>query len=184
MLSGRHRCVRRPSRTWGGSTLFSLDVNFTLLGGFPMKRHIGLLGTCQVLGIAIALIFGLNAMSQQTAAASDRSETPTTAHSAGQKVAVDPQTGKVRPPTPEESRRLGQSMKQLVNHSTEGLTVVQHANGMKSVNLQDRFQSAAVAHRNVDGTVAERCVTSTTEAQRFATAGKPITKRQSSKEEQ
>ena len=89
----------------------------------------------------------------------------------GQRVAKDAQSGRLRAPTPAESRRLSAAMQRMVNRSTTGLTVVQHANGMKSVNLQDRFQSIAVGKKDADGSVAERCVTNKAEAQAF-TKGK------------
>jgi hypothetical protein len=102
---------------------------------------------------------------------------------AGQKVAIDPQTGRLRQPTPEESRRLAAAMKGMINRSTEGLAVKQHANGMQSVDLQGRFQSLAVAKKTADGTVTERCVTNKAEADTFMkSAAKKTSKRSASTE--
>ena len=77
---------------------------------------------------------------------------------AGRKVAIDRKTGKLRKPTPAESRALGAALKNLVSRSTEGLTVVERPNGTKSVDLKGRFQSATVITRNADGTISEKCV--------------------------
>jgi hypothetical protein len=80
-------------------------------------------------------------------------------------VAIDRATGKLRPPTAAEKKALAAGLKNMLNRSTEGLTVVQRANGAKSVDLQGRFQAIAVAKVNADGKVAEQCVTSQREAE-------------------
>jgi hypothetical protein len=85
---------------------------------------------------------------------------------AGQQAANDPATGRLRQPTREEAKALAEALKDMVNQSTEGLTVVQHADGTKSVDLQDRFQSVSVAKVS-DGAVETRCVTSAEEAKEF-----------------
>ena len=121
-------------------------------------------------GLLLALAAGAFAQS----AAKGAGDTGTAV--AGQKVAKDAQTGRLRAPTPTESRRLSAAMQRMVNRSTTGLTVVQHPNGMKSVNLQDRFQSIAVAKKDADGSAAERCVTNQAEARAFAKAKTKPTK--------
>jgi hypothetical protein len=83
---------------------------------------------------------------------------------AGRAVSIDPATGKLRQPTPAEARALAAGLKKLVNRSTEGLTVRQYSNGMKAVDLQGRFQSALVATRKADGSVAVKCVHGEAEA--------------------
>ena len=86
---------------------------------------------------------------------------------AGQQVAVDKKTGKLRQPTPEEAKALAEGMRKLVDQSTEGLTPVYHNNGMVSVDLQDRFQSVTVVKVNPDGTLTKSCVASEREADAF-----------------
>lgn len=109
---------------------------------------------------ALTALLALTASAQQAAKGDTEKVTV-----AGQQVAIDAKTGKLRQPTPEESRQLAEAMKRYINHSAAGLTAVQHSNGMKSVNLQGRFQSAAVATRNADGSISEHCVTSQKEAE-------------------
>lgn len=81
-----------------------------------------------------------------------------TSNAAGQTVVVDRQTGKTRPLTPEESQRLAEGIKQLVNQSTEGLVEVRHANGGVSMDLQGHFQNVMLAKKEADGTVSHSCV--------------------------
>ena len=86
---------------------------------------------------------------------------------AGQSVAIDRQTGKLRPPTPDEARQLGEALKNFLNRSDQGLTVQTRPNGVQSVDLQGRFQSLSIAKINSDGSASEKCVTSLREAQDF-----------------
>lgn len=86
------------------------------------------------------------------------SRTYVTSDAAGQTVAIDRQTGQIRPLTPEESQRLAEGIKQLVSQSTEGLVEVRHANGGVSMNLQGRFQNVSLAKKEADGTVTQSCV--------------------------
>jgi glucose/arabinose dehydrogenase len=81
-----------------------------------------------------------------------------TTNAAGQTVAIDRQTGQIRPLTPEEARRLAEGIKQLVNQSSEGLVEVRHANGGVEMNLQGRFQNVSLARKEADGTVTQACV--------------------------
>ena len=117
--------------------------------------------TCAMVLVCLAIT-----ASAQTAAAgrAHGNDSVSTVQVAGQTVAIDRQTGRLRQPTPEEARALAAGLKAMLNRSTDGLTVVQHANGAKSVDLQGRFQSISVAKVDSDGKVAERCVTSLREA--------------------
>jgi len=87
--------------------------------------------TCSV--VVLCLAAGVNTASAQTAAAGrGSSDDSTTVQVAGQTVAIDRATGRLRPPTAEERKALAAGLKNLLNRSTEGLTVRQHANGAKS----------------------------------------------------
>lgn len=81
-----------------------------------------------------------------------------TSNADGQVVAIDRQTGQIRPLTPEESKRLAEGIKQLVNQSSDGLVEVRHANGGVSMDLQGRFQNVMLARKEADGTVEQSCV--------------------------
>jgi len=77
---------------------------------------------------------------------------------AGRDVQVDPQTGKIKPLTPEEAKRLADGLKVMLNQSTEGLLEVHHADGSVSMDLQGRFQHVMVARIEADGTLTKSCI--------------------------
>jgi hypothetical protein len=94
---------------------------------------------------------------KQPAAASD-TKTYITRNVGGQTVQIDPQTGQIKPLTPEEAQKLANGLKELANQSNEGLRQVQHADGSVSMNLEGRFQNVALARKEADGGVAQACV--------------------------
>ena len=77
---------------------------------------------------------------------------------AGRDVQVDPQTGQIKPLTPEEAKRLADGLKVMLNQSTEGLVEVHHADGSVSMDLQGRFQHVMVGRVEADGTLTQSCV--------------------------
>jgi IMP dehydrogenase/GMP reductase len=77
---------------------------------------------------------------------------------AGQKVLVDPQTGRVQDLTPEEAQRLARGLKGMVNKSSADLEEVHHKDGSASLNLEGRFQSVTVAKVDEDGNLVTSCV--------------------------
>ena len=119
---------------------------------------------------AFALLLAASTLAAGQKSAKPQPERYTNVPFAGQTVAVDPQTGKVRPPTPEEARQLGMALKNYLNRSSQGLTVKTHPNGAQSVDLQGRFQSVSLAKINADGSASEKCVTSMREAEHFLKA--------------
>lgn len=86
------------------------------------------------------------------------SGTYVTSNEAGQTIAIDRQTGQIRPLTPQEAQTLAEGIRQLVNQSTEGLVEVRHSNGGVSMNLQGRFQNVSLARKEADGTISQACV--------------------------
>lgn len=114
-------------------------------------------------GISSSAAAQKSASPKAAAAADDYTYVPF----AGQSVAIDRQTGKLRPPTPEEARKLAEGLKNFLSRSDQGLTIVTHPNGAQSVDLQGRFQSVTLAKVNPDGSTSEKCVTSMSEAQTF-----------------
>jgi hypothetical protein len=133
----------------------------------PLARLVRVLLTT---AFALALVA---AASAQTASKS------TPAHSvvAGQTVAIDKATGKLRQPTPEEAKVLAAGIAKLTSRSTDGLVVKHHPNGSKSIDLQGRFQSVSVAKVDANGNVDETCVTNTKQAEDFLTAKLAASKR-------
>jgi hypothetical protein len=86
---------------------------------------------------------------------------------AGRDVQVDPQTGKIKPLTPEEAKQLADGLKTMLNKSTDGLEQVQNADGSVSMDLKGRFQNVAVARVNDDGSVEQSCIDEPQQAARF-----------------
>ena len=77
---------------------------------------------------------------------------------AGHDVQVDPQTGQIKPLSPQEAQQLAEGLKGMLNKSTEGLEPVREADGSIDLNLQGRFRNVAVARVNSDGTLEQSCV--------------------------
>ena len=118
-----------------------------------------------VLTSIIVAVFALGAMAASSLRAKQQaSRAQTSAARAnlrfrvGAPVPLDPQTGQVRPLTPEEAQRLATGIQQLVNQSTDKLQSVRHADGSVSMDLQGRFQNIAVAKLDEDGKLTQSCV--------------------------
>lgn len=77
---------------------------------------------------------------------------------AGRDVQVDPQTGEIKPLTPQEAQQLADGLKTMLNRSTEGLVEEHRPDGSVSMDLQGRFQNVAVAKINADGTTTQSCI--------------------------
>lgn len=121
-----------------------------------------------LLGVTVlALLLAATTMAAAQNSAKTEADQYTNVPFAGQSVAVDRQTGKLRPPTPAEARRLGMALKKYLNRSSQGLTVRTHPNGAQSVDLQGRFQNVSLAKVDSDGSASEKCVTSMQEAEEF-----------------
>jgi len=73
-------------------------------------------------------------------------------------VAIDPSTGRLTAPTPEQRAKLAAALAQMIDQRTEGLEVRRLPNGMHLVDLQGRFQNVEVAVRGTDGEVRLQCI--------------------------
>jgi hypothetical protein len=73
-------------------------------------------------------------------------------------VALDRQTGQMRPLTSAEAQKLAEGIKDMVSQSTEGLVQVRRADGTVSMDLQGRFQSVLLARKEADGSIVQGCV--------------------------
>ena len=125
-------------------------------------RRLGLMST-------IVAVFALGAMAavslrakqqskQQTGSAQTGDARANLRYRVGTPAPIDPQTGQVRPLTPEEAQRLAAWIRELVNQSTDGLQSVRHADGSVSIDLQGRFQNIAVAKLDEDGKLIQSCI--------------------------
>ena len=81
-----------------------------------------------------------------------------TTNEVGLMIAKDQETGQARPVTAEEAQKLAAGINGLLNQSSEGLVKVRRPDGSYSLNLQGRFQSAMLARKEADGSVAHACV--------------------------
>ena len=86
---------------------------------------------------------------------------------AGREVQVDPQTGQIKPLSPEEAKQMADGLKTMLNKPTEGLVPVQNPDGSVSVDLQGRFQNVVVARVNEDGTLEQSCIDDLQQAAQF-----------------
>ncbi|MEM7482056.1 MAG: hypothetical protein AAF481_12850 [Acidobacteriota bacterium] len=85
------------------------------------------------------------------------------------KVALDPETGKLRPLTAEESRKLGEQEKNLrTGRSIAPLKAIEMEDGGVRLDLQGRFLSLSTAEQAEDGSLSGQCVESVDKA--FAAA--------------
>ena len=63
---------------------------------------------------------------------------------------IDPQTGQLRPPTPEEAQALARAARAEFAREAEALEAVVHPDGMISVDLKGRFLQDFVVVRKPD----------------------------------
>lgn len=79
-----------------------------------------------------------------------------------------PGRGKFRAPTKEEQDELMAAIAPRLSQSSEGLTPKLHtATGATMIELDERFESVALARVAPDGTVVNECVTTESEAKEF-----------------
>ncbi len=100
-----------------------------------------------------------------TTAAGLAQEKPATESEAGSRlgglqVYIDPATGKLRAPSPEEARAMAASLERIFSQSTQGLQAEQQADGTLKLDLRGRFMSVSLARRSPDGSVATDCTNS------------------------
>ena len=92
---------------------------------------------------------------------------------AGMVVGIDPETGELGMPTPEQMRAFSDSPQYQVDHSAAGLVEVHHPDGSVSVDLQGRFQEYATVRVGPDGKLIFRCVDGQENAKRSVEAPAP-----------
>jgi hypothetical protein len=90
--------------------------------------------------------------------AAGRSRQPVSRNVAGQQVFVDPATGRLRQPTPEEAQRLAEGLQEMLNDSPDGLEVIQLPDGTMLVDLQGRFENVSLATVDAGGGLSLTCV--------------------------
>lgn len=128
-----------------------------------------LIGVVLIIGAAITVASKqlANTANQTSAVVTDTDKKYVTVKVAGRDVQVDPQTGQIKPMSPEEAQKLAAGLKTMLNRSTEGLVRERHADGSLSMDLKGRFQNVAVARMNADGTLEQACIDDPETAARF-----------------
>lgn len=100
--------------------------------------------------------------SQPTQAAPKAPDTtgsrPVTRAVGGATVSIDPVTGRLQMPTPEEAAKLTAALYKMVSRETENLLIVQKEDGSSMASLDDSFQEVIMGTRDKKGNVRLHCV--------------------------
>jgi len=88
-------------------------------------------------------------------------------------VGVDPETGRLGPPTPEQRAALGAAEQNALSRSSGGLVEEHHPDGSVSIDLQGRFQEFAVVHMGSDGKPVVECLDDSAAIERALKATAP-----------
>ncbi|HEV8632060.1 MAG TPA: hypothetical protein VGV61_17225 [Thermoanaerobaculia bacterium] len=135
-------------------------------------------GRMQMIGFTLALVATAVALGGRPALAAEKAATAQqqevrTVPAAGMQVAIDPQTGRLRQPTAEESRQLLQALA-VHFQPAKSVTATRWAGGLLSVVLGEEYDSVALARIDANGVVAGACVDSLAGAQQFLDATGPV----------
>ena len=76
----------------------------------------------------------------------------------GLRAFVDPQTGQLREPTPEEAQALSPTARLELAREIDSLETVVHPDGMMSLDLKGLFVQSVVVRKAPDGTLSMGCV--------------------------
>jgi hypothetical protein len=92
---------------------------------------------------------------------------------AGMVVGIDPETGEMGMPTPDQMQKLSESPQYQVDHSSAGLLEIHHPDGSVSIDLQGRFQEYATVRIGPDGKLIYQCVDGPENAKRVLESSAP-----------
>ena len=90
---------------------------------------------------------------------------------AGQQVHIDPQTGRMRQPTPQEAAALAAALQQQFGKNIEGITITYLPNGTVAAQLDDSFMEAMTVTRGADGKLQFKHATGLDKAAQEVKAG-------------
>jgi hypothetical protein len=130
--------------------------------------------SCRVLVFTVVIVWALPAAAQQRSSkietgAPENGASPARPEGqecpaddsvgrAGLRAFIDPQTGQLREPTPQEAQSLSRTAGEAFARAVESLEAVVHSDGTISVDLKDLFMQDIVAVKNIDGSISVRCV--------------------------
>lgn len=77
---------------------------------------------------------------------------------AGMRVSIDPDTGELGMPTPEQQKAMDDDLREMLSRSADGLQPEVLPDGSVRVDLQGRFQSVSVASIDAAGQLHTGCI--------------------------
>jgi hypothetical protein len=95
---------------------------------------------------------------------------------AGQKVHIDPHTGKIKDPDPEDDKALSDTFRQTLKPAAP-LQPVRLPNGALMVDLQEQVMDSTVVRRGPDGRLTMECISGLKNASEAVQNEKPQTPR-------
>jgi hypothetical protein len=98
--------------------------------------------------------------------ATDKKAPPVTRTIGGATVAVDPATGRLVPPTPEQAAALTAALMNMVKRDTSAVQVTEMPDGTLMATLADDFEEVAMATRDAKGNLRLHCVNEAEQAKR------------------
>jgi hypothetical protein len=104
---------------------------------------------------------------KQALAAVKADPSDTRSYVAQRNIIKDSATGLLRTPTTEETRKLVDELKAMLNPATSDLQATPVAGGGSRIGAQGRFTEVIVARPTADGRMETRCVSSLEEAAEF-----------------
>ena len=104
------------------------------------------------------------AVAAQPVAAKPIADPAPAAAQGGMLISIDPETGKLGMPTPEQMEAFNANRDPAFDDSDAGLVQVHHPNGAVSIDLQGRFQEYAFVRIAPDGQKIFGCVPTRTQA--------------------
>ena len=108
--------------------------------------------------------------SQPAPKAPDKKAQPVTRTIGGATVAVDPSTGRLVPPTPEEAAALTAALYKMVSReAADDMIVIQREDGSLMGVLDDSYNEVAMATRDAQGNVRLHCIDTPAQAERLLT---------------
>ena len=104
--------------------------------------------------------------SQPTPKATDRKPAPVTRTIGAATVSVDPVTGRLVPPTPEQAAALTAELYRMVSRNPDDIIIIQQEDGSQLGVLDDSYNEVAMATRDAKGNLRLHCIDTPDQAQR------------------